>query len=136
MQNSQGAIVFSDAQQINTVTIVIAPNPGGTVSASQQLALGLTGIEKSGGVSNVQPVSLPATTTIGGETWAQSGITGTATENGVSVPGELVGLADNHPANSPTTKTFEIYYGGPSLSFQQENLLVFQPMLQSFKFTA
>ena len=118
------------------MTILSVPNPGGTVSASQELTAGLAAVEKSGGVSDVQPVSLPATTTIGGETWAQSGITGTATDNGVAVPGELIGLANNHPANSPTTKTYEIYYGGPSLSFQQENLLVFQPMLQTFKFTA
>jgi hypothetical protein len=115
---------------------VSTPNPGGTVSAAEALKLGIAGLVKAGKVSDVQPVSLPATTTVGGETWAQSGITGTATSNGVAIPGELVGLANNHPANSPTTKVFEIYYGGPTLSFQQENLLVFQPMLQSFKFTA
>ena len=136
VQNSQGAIVFTDAQQDNTVTIVTAPNPGGSVSAAQQLKLGLNALAQTAGISNAQPVSLPATTTIAGETWAQSGITGTAKTNGVAVPGELIGLADNHPANSPTTKVFNIYYGGPTLTFQVENTSVFQPMLQTFKFTA
>ncbi|HEX7734907.1 MAG TPA: PsbP-related protein [Ktedonobacteraceae bacterium] len=132
----QGAIVFTDAQQFNTVTVVAVPNPGGAVSASQQLTLGLAGAEKLENVSNVQPVSLPSTTKVGGETWVQSGVTGNVKVQGASVPGKLVGLADNHPANSPTTKTYEIYYGGPTLSFEQEDAQAFQPMLESFKFTA
>jgi len=135
-QSNQGGIVFTDAQQINTMTVLTVPNPGGTVSAAQELKLGLPTIEKSFNVSNVQPVSMPATRTVGGETWAQSGITGTVTKQGVAVPGELIGLADNHPANSPATMAYEIYYAGPSLAFQQEDAQFFQPMLQSFKFTA
>jgi hypothetical protein len=121
---------------LNALTIFLLPNPGGTLSASQQADAGLITAEKSGGLSNPQPVSLPATTTVAGESWAQRGVTGNVTTNGVSGPAEIILLADNHPAHAPTTKTYEIYYGGPSVVFQQENLLVFQPMLQSFKFTA
>ncbi|HEY0755952.1 MAG TPA: hypothetical protein VGD98_18485 [Ktedonobacteraceae bacterium] len=135
-QTNQGAVVFTDAQQIDTVTIATIPNPGGAVSAADELKTGMSALEQSGGVSNIQPVSLPATTTISGESWAQSGITGMAKVNGALVPGELVGLADNHPANLPTTKAYEIYYAGPSLNFQQTDITIFQPMLQSFKFTA
>lgn len=132
----QGAIAFTDPQKLNTLTIVLVPNPGGAVSASNQLKLGLAGAEKLGNMTGAQPVGLPATTTVGGESWVQSGVTGSVTVQGVTGPAELVGLATNHPATSPTTKTFEIYYAGPTLSFQQEDTLVFQPMLQSFKFTA
>ncbi len=137
VQTEQTAIVFSDAQQMNTLTIAVAPNPGGVASASTVLAASLTTAEQAAKATNVQPVSgLPATSTVGGEAWVQSGVTGTVTDSGVAVSIELVGLAVNHPANSPSTKTFEIYYGGPALTFQQESAAVFQPMLQSFKFTA
>src|SRR5216683_2470611 len=135
VQTEQTAIVFSDAQQMNTLTIAVAPNPGGVASASTVLAASLTTAEQAAKATNVQPVSgLPATSTVGGEAWVQSGVTGTVTDSGVAVSIELVGLAVNHPANSPSTKTFEIYYGGPALTFQQESAAVFQPMLQSFKF--
>jgi hypothetical protein len=54
--------------------------------------------------------------------------------NGQAVPGKLVVLADNHPASSPTTQAFEIYYVGPTATFSQTNP-TFQAMLQSFKFS-
>jgi len=137
VQTEQTAIVFSDAQQMNTLTIATAPNPGGVASASAVLATSLAAAEQTLKATNVQPVSgLPATTTVGGDTWAQSGVTGTVTDKGIAVSVEVVGLAVNHPASSPSTKTFEIYYVSPALTFQQESAAVFQPMLQSFKFTA
>lgn len=137
VQTNQNTVIFTDALMLNTLTILIVPNPGGAISSSQQADVALSTVEKAGGISNAQPVSgLPATATVGGESWVQRGITGTVTSNGVSVPGELILLATNHPANSPTTKTFEIYYAGPSASFQQINQAYFQPMLLSFKFTA
>ena len=136
LQNTPSAVVFTDAQKLNTLTFVTAPNPGGTISASQQASAALALLESSGGISNPQPVSLPATTTVAGVSWVQRGVTGTVTSNGVTGPAEIIMLANNHPASSPTTKTYEIYYGGPTLSFQQENSLVFQPMLQTFKFAS
>jgi hypothetical protein len=135
-QAAQGGVSFTDAQQLNTFTIGAAPNPGGVASADKEADASLTLLEKASGISAVKPVSLPATTTVSGESWVQRGITGTVTTNGVAVPGELILLVNNHPAQSPTTQTYEIYYDGPSLSFQQEDATVFQPMLQTFKFTA
>lgn len=134
--SQSGGVVFTDPQQLNALTIFFLPNPGGAVSASQQADAGLITAEKTGGLSQPQPVSLPATTTVAGESWAQRGVTGNVTSNGVTAPAEIILLANNHPANAPTTRTYEIYYGGPAVSFQQESLLVFQPMLQSFKYTA
>jgi hypothetical protein len=135
-QSSQAGVVFSDAQQLHTLTIAVAPNPGGIASPDKEADAALSLLEKSGGISSAQPANLPATTTVGGESWVQRGITGSAMVNGTAVPGELVVLVDNHPAQSPSTQAFEIYYGGPSVDFQQQNSLVFQPMLQTFKFTA
>ena len=135
-QTNSAGVSFTDALQTNTVTIVVVPNPGGTVSAADELKLGMAGVEKTFNISDAKPVDLPATTTLAGETWQQAGITGTVKANGVSAPGKLIGLAVNRPANSPTTKAFEIYYGGLLLTFDQENQMIFQPMLQSFKFTA
>jgi hypothetical protein len=136
LQNTASTVVFTDAQKLNTLTFVTGPNPGGAISASQQASAALALLESSGRISNPQPVSLPATATVAGVSWAQRGITGTVTANGVTGPAEIIMLANNHPASSPTTKTYEIYYGGPTLSFQQENALVFQPMLQTFKFAS
>ena len=135
-QASQAGVAFTDAQQLNTFTLAFAPNPGGVATTTKEADASLSLIENAGGISKVQPVNLPATTTVGGETWDQRGVTGTVTTNGIAVPGELILLVDNHPASSPTTKAFEIYYAGPAASFQQENSQIFQFMLQTFKFTA
>jgi len=135
-QTSGSAVAFQDAQGLNALTIATIPNPEGTQSADTISTTSLATLEQTGGVKNPQPVSLSPTTTVGGESWVQKGITGTATDNGVAVPGELVLLVDNHPANAPTTLAYEIYYGGPSVTFSVTNATIFQAMLQSFKFTS
>lgn len=87
-------------------------------------------------MTNPQPASLSPTTTVAGEAWTQRGATGTLSTGGQSVPGTLILLVDNHPTSVPTTQAYEIYYGGPTATFDQIDRTVFQAMLQSFKFTA
>jgi hypothetical protein len=135
-QTSGTSVVFQDAQGLNALTISTVPNPEGTQSADTISTASLTTLEQAGDIKDPQPTNLPATTTVGGESWVQKGITGTATDNGVAVPGELVLLVDNHPASAPTTQVYEIYYGGPALTFSSIDEPIFQAMIQSFKFTA
>src|SRR5690242_18924419 len=51
-----GAIAFTDPQKLNTVTIVLVPNQGGVVSASNQLKLCLVVAEKLTNMTGAQPV--------------------------------------------------------------------------------
>lgn len=134
-QNAVNGIAFTDAQGINALTVLLVPNPGGVTSAADENKAAVTLVNAAAGLKSPQPVSLPTTTSVAGESWVQTGETGTINMNNTDVPGEVVVLTDNHPAKSPTTNAYDIYYGGPSLTFQQENQ-IFQAMLQSFKFTA
>jgi hypothetical protein len=133
---STSPLVFTDSLGVDALSINVAPNPEGTQSPDTLVNLSLTTLEQTSVIKNVQPASdVPTTATVGGDTWAQRGVTGTANLNGQDVPGKLVVLADNHPASSPTTQAFEIYYVGPSLTFDATNPR-FQAMLQSFKFAS
>lgn len=134
-QNAINGIAFTDALGVNALTVLLVPNPGGTTSAANENKAAVTFANVAAGLKNPQPVSLPATTSVAGENWVQTGETGTISANNTSVPGEVVVLTDNHPASAPTTNAYDISYGGPSLTFQQENQ-IFQVMLQSFKFTS
>ena len=135
-QVSGPLVTFQDAQQLNKLAVGTVPNPGGTQSADSVATASLTTLESAFNVKNAQPANVPATTTVAGESWTQKGITGNVTANGVTVPVELIVLADNHPASSANTQTYEIGYAGPTAIFSQTNAAIFQPMLQSFKFTA
>ncbi len=135
VKSSANPVVFTDTLGVDILSIAVTPNPGGTQSADTLVNVTLTGLEQSSVVTNVQSASdVPTTATVGGDAWAQRGVTGTANLNGQAVPGKLVVLADNHPASSPTTQAFEIYYVGPTATFDQTNP-TFQAMLQSFKFS-
>ncbi|OLB58183.1 MAG: hypothetical protein AUI01_02880 [Ktedonobacter sp. 13_2_20CM_2_56_8] len=47
---------------------------------------------------------------------------------------ELVVMADNHPATSPTARSWQIQYSTYTNDFAHMNANLFQPMLQSFTF--
>lgn len=137
VQTISGQIAFEDALGVNALTIAMAPNPGGAASASSLADTTLPVIEQEASVKNPQPVAgLAPTVTYGGESWVQRGITGSVSSGGQTIPGELILLVDNHPAASPTTKAFELYYAGPTITFSTMNTTIFPAMLQSFKFTA
>jgi hypothetical protein len=133
--DANGTVTLADSTSENLMTILVVPNPGGVKSASTLADASLSAFEKAS-VKHAQPVeNLPATTALAGDTWAQRGTTGTVSENGQDFSGEVILLVDNHPANSASTQAYEISYGGLSITFQQE-MIVFQTILQSFKFTS
>lgn len=135
--SSQGIaqVAFSDQTTGNAFTIVATPDPEGAASADKIADTSVQTLSNVA-VKNGKPETVPASMTINGITWAQRAITGTATVSGQSVPAKIILLVTIHPANSATSQAFQLFYGGPTLTFDQINAQIFQPMLQSFKFTA
>jgi hypothetical protein len=134
-QGTGSQVVFQDAQGFNALTVVITPNPGGAKSAASLADSTFPLVEKAI-LTNPQATNVAPTVTVAGESWVQRGATGTLSTGGQSVPGTLLLLLDNHPASSPKTRAYEMYYGGPAATFEQKERTLFQAMLQSFKFTA
>ena len=132
---SQVEVSFQDAEGINALGVIVSPNPGAT-SPDVVLGATLTGAAKGANMTSPSPANLPATVSVGGETWTQKGLTGTASSGGKSAPAEIVGLAINHPANSVNPQIFEIVYAGPALGTTMLDQQIFQAMLASFKFTS
>ncbi len=132
---SGNQVTFLDPISKNVVTIVTVANPAGAQSPSALADGSLPLIEKTL-VSDGKNATVAPTVTINGETWAQRSATGTLALTDPGTPGTLFLLVNNHPASAPTTQAYEIYYYGPTSTFTEANTLAFQPMLQSFKFTA
>lgn len=126
---------FADPVTKNIMTIVVVANPEGVQSANALADATLPLIEKTL-LSKATTATIAPTATVDGETWAQRSATGDLTITDPGTQGTLVMLIDNHPANAANTQAYEIYYYGPSATFTQANALAFQPMLQTFKFTA
>lgn len=85
---------------------------------------------------NYQKVDIAPTAAVGGDSWDQIAATGDEQISGQTRPvnAELVVMADNHPATSPTARSWQIQYSTYTNDFAQMNAHLFQPMLRSFKF--
>jgi hypothetical protein len=124
---TSNAISFTDATDIYQFEVTLTPDPGGALSANQLVQTGLGGAK--GSLTNSQPVTVPTTATVGGQTWSQGAISGTTTQKGQSVTVELDVLA--YEANS---QAYVIVYGTVQQIFDLATTTYFQPMLQSFQF--
>jgi hypothetical protein len=85
---------------------------------------------------NYQKVDIAPTAMVGGDSWDQIAATGDEQIPGQtqSMNTEKVVMADNHPATSPTARSWQIQYITYTNGFAQMNASLFQLMLQSFKF--
>ena len=128
------SVVFTDSTGVYNLTIVISPNPGGIASPDTVVNAGINGVK--GSLTNTQTVNVPASTTIGGDTWVQKSIAGNSTAAGQTGMVQMVVASDNHPANSASTNSFTIIYATLQATFDTANSQYFQPMIQSFKFTS
>ncbi len=79
---------------------------------------------------NYKKVDIAPTAMVGGDSWDQIAATGDEQISGQSMNTEKVVMADNHLA-----KSWQIQYITYTNGFAQMNASLFQPMLQSFKFT-
>jgi hypothetical protein len=127
-------VVFSDPTGIYSLTVAVAPNPGGTIDTGSVLNTASQLLTSN--LKNTQTVNVPASTTIGGDTWMQKSLAGTSTVNGQTGTVQAVIAADNHPANSSSTNAYTITYETLQATFATATSQYFQPMVQSFKFTS
>lgn len=125
-------VTFVDSTGTMKLTVTTIPDPKGSVSASSLSSTGLKAAMVA--LKNAQTVSVPATTTVGGETWNQGSVSGTQRLNNLDTMVKAVVLANVHPASAPASKGFTINYSATEQMFSQANTTYFQPMLQSFKF--
>jgi hypothetical protein len=85
---------------------------------------------------NYQKVDIAPTAMVGGDSWDQIAATSDEQISGQAQPmnAEQIVMADNHPATSPTARSWQIQYSTYTNDFAQMNATLFQPMLQSFTF--
>ena len=85
---------------------------------------------------NYKKVDIASTAMVGGDSWDQIAATSDEQISGQTQPvnAELVVMADNHPATSPTARSWQIQYSTYTNDFTHMNATLFQPMLQSFTF--
>lgn len=129
---SQNQVDFTDASEIYHVTIMIESNAGGVANASTVVNASIDALKKT--MKNPKDEPLPATTTVGGESWVQKSVSGTESSGGQNVDLHIVVISDNHPAHATNTQNFTILYGTTPDSFASGDTSYFQPMLKSFKF--
>ncbi len=123
---------FADSTGTLKMTITVAPDPNGTISADSVASTALQAAQVL--LKNAKTVSVPSTTSVGGDSWNQVSASGTQRLNNQDTDIQVVVIATVHPANTLLSKSFTILYQSPIATFSQDNTNYFQPMLQSFKF--
>jgi len=131
-RKANNLFTFTDSTGGIKMTITVAPDPNGAISADSVASTALKAAQVL--LKNPQTVSVSSTTTVGGESWSQIAASGTQRLNNQDTNVQVVVLANVHPANTPLSKSFTILYQAPVSTFSQDNTAYFQPMLQSFKF--
>jgi len=125
-------VTFVDSTGTMKLSITTIPDPKGAISAT---SLSSTGIKAASvALKNAQPVPVPPTTMVGGESWNQGSVLGTQRLNNLDTMVQAVVIANVHPANAVASKGYTINYSATQPMFNQANTTYFQPMLQSFKF--
>ncbi|MGZ3630750.1 MAG: hypothetical protein ACXVDN_24225 [Ktedonobacteraceae bacterium] len=123
---------FADSTGNIKMTITVAPDPNGTISADSVASTALQAAQVL--LKNSQTVTVASTTSVGGDSWSQVSASGTQRLNNQDTNIQVVVIATVHPANTLLSKSFTILYQAPVTTFSQDNTTYFQPMLQSFKF--
>lgn len=125
-------VTFESTTSTAKMTITIIPDPNGSISAD---SLANSNVKVATTVlTNVQTKAVPATTTVGGQSWVQKSVSGTQRLNNQNSILEVVVLSTIHPSNTPLSKGYTISYLAAQPTFNQTNTTYFQPMLQSFHF--
>src|SRR6266571_4367674 len=131
-QKANNIFTFTDSTGGIKMTITVAPDPNGTISADSVASAALQAAQVL--LKNAKTVSVPSTTTVGGDSWSQVSASGTQRLNNQDTDIQVVVIANVHPANTLLSKSFTILYQAPVATFSQDNTTYFQPVLQSFKF--
>lgn len=134
LTTSNTETAFTDPGGNYNLTIGSTANPDGVKTSEQLAEGGITGAKVN--LKNVETVNIASTTMVGGQDWSQRSISGTSTLNGQSSDVKAVVLANNHPTRSTETKGYVIVYVAAKDKFDDAQTKYFQPMLESFKYTA
>lgn len=133
IETASNTVAFKDVQGNNILSITRISNPGGKKRAKEIADATLLLLEA--GMTDARTISVSPSVIVGGKTWIQHSIAGTLDTTGEQkAPGRTILLVSNHPEHSSSTQTYEIIYSGPDLTFERINV-IFQTMIQSFKFT-
>jgi hypothetical protein len=132
---SNSQTVFEDATAGNAFTVVQTADPGGAASANTIASASIQAIARTV-LKNAKTESVSSSISINGVTWSQRAVTGDVVVNNQTVPAKLMLLVAVHPASAVASQAFQLFYVAPTFTFDQVNQLIFQPMLQSFKFTS
>jgi hypothetical protein len=127
-------VTLADSTGLYNFIVQQTDNPNGVLSADTFVTAAASAAKA--GLKNSQDESAPSPVTVGGDSWVQKSFSGSSTQGGQSVVVQFYLLADNHPAQSPSTKSFDIIYGTAKQLMSSAQASYFQPMLQSFKFTS
>ena len=131
-KQANNIFIFADSSGAIKMTITVAADPNGTISADSVASAALQAAQVL--LKNAKTVSMPSTTTVGGDSWNQVSASGTQQLNNQDTDIQVVVIATVHPANALLSKSFAILYQASVATFSQDNTTYFQPMLQSFKF--
>lgn len=126
------SVTFSEPNGIAYFRVNFTPNPGGFVSPSQQVQVGLRAFQSQ--AKDYKPQSIASSTTVANTTWSQGSATGSVTVQGNTAVARVVVLGTNHPQNDANTMAYTIAYTTADQLFPIANTTYFQPMLQSFAF--
>src|SRR6266581_6165127 len=103
-QKANNIFTFTDSTGGIKMTITVAPDPNGTISADSVASAALQAAQVL--LKNAKTVSVPSTTTVGGDTWSQVSASGTQRLNNQDTNVQVVVLAVVHPANTPLSKSY------------------------------
>jgi len=129
VQRNKEQAVFTNST--NTVGLAVAANSNPYGAASAQTALDKEVAQVQASLTNVQDCNLDATIEYAGATWHQKAFEGDTKWGRMTY--EV--LTTNHPANSASSKMYEIVYFAPGDQYTQDKTTYIKPMLDSFMFT-
>ena len=133
-QANNGAVTIMNPQGLAFMVVEVLPNSDGELTAHAEIENTLR--TNTFNLVAYRQISISPTVVVGGDTWSQGAADGNIVvkNRSISVAGEMVLIADNHPASSPTTNMFVIRYAAAQAVIDVANITYFQPMLKSFKF--
>lgn len=134
MTAKKSEVDFVDPTGNYAFTVVFASDPNGLAGPDIFMTAEINALKAT--VKNSQPANVPSPVTVGGDKWLQKSLTGQVSVGGQNVTGQVIVLVDVHPAHAATSMSYSILLSGPRAAFDTTNASDFQPMLQSFKFTA
>lgn len=131
-RSGSNLVILTDSTGTIKMTIATVLDPNGAISADTLVNTAIQAQKVR--LKNIQTESVPPTVMVGGASWNQQSVSGMQRLNAANVAFQSVALANVHPGNTPTSKSYTIVYSAPKSMFSQTNTTYFQPILQSFKF--